>query len=101
MFALEYSVDVEQRSADRGKKSAGPRKGPLSIAHDAVVSISMQVPADAFEVEEDMAEVLRWNGTYDTAQFEVTCLRGAELRSHICKAFISVGGERKAILLFE
>ena len=35
-----------------------------------------------------------------TAQVEVTCLRGAELRRHVCKAVINVDGRRTAILRF-
>ena len=73
-FALEYSVEVADEAEDRMQTKVGPRKGPLPVAHGATVSISLQVPADVFQVEEDLAEVLVWRGQYDTATFEVTAL---------------------------
>ena len=42
-----------------------------------------------------------WDDAHGTAQFEVTCLRGAELRRHVCKALIDVDGRRTAMLRFE
>eukprot|EP01043_Picozoa_sp_COSAG02_P060627 COSAG02_NODE_7962_length_2771_cov_1.490269_4_plen_226_part_01 len=100
MFALAYSAEVTVDATARGKTKTSPtRKLPIMLG--AEVSIVLDLPEDAFGTDHIEAEVLRWDGTYATAAFEVTCLRHAELRKHVCKAIISVAGVRAAILRFE
>jgi hypothetical protein len=100
MFALAYGAEVAVDATARGKTKVSPtRKLPIMLG--AEVSIVLDLPEDAFETDHNEAEVLQWDGTYATAAFEVTCLRRAELRTHVCKAIISVAGVRAAILRFE
>ena len=61
----------------------------------------MDLPRNAFEVEDDQVEdTFEWDGASGSAQFAVACLRGAELRRHACKAVIRINGEIKATLRF-
>ena len=100
MFALEHSVEVTAGAEARGNTETAARQGPVSIEHGAAVSISLVLP-EAFVTDQDAAEeVLQWDGLYSWAVFEVTCLRHAELQKHVCKAIISVAGQRVAILRF-
>ena len=102
MFAWEYSEKVAADAETREMTRASPnRKGPVPIAHGSLVSVVLDLPEDAFDTDHGATELLQWDGMYSTFQFEVTCLRGAELRKHVCKAIISVAEQRVAILQFE
>jgi hypothetical protein len=98
-FTLEHSAEVQGSAVARGKAEAG-KKGPLSIHTGAQIKITLELPGDAFDTT-GLADTFVWTGTHGTAQFEVTCLRGAELRSHTGKAAIDIGGSHAAVLLLE
>ena len=74
-------------------------KGPLRLRIGAVVTAMLDLPRDAFETDGQPDSFL-WDDAQGTAQFEVTCLRGAQLRRHVCKALINIDGRRTAILRF-
>ncbi len=102
MFAWEHSQEVAADAETREMTRASPnRKGPAPIAHGSLVSVVLDLPEDAFDTDHGATELLQWDGTYSIFQFEVTCLRGAELRKHVCKAIISVAEQRVATLQFE
>ena len=75
-------------------------KGPLRLRIGAVISVMLDLPSDAFETD-GLHDSFVWDDAHGTAQFEVTCLRGAELRRHACKAVVNVDGRRTAILRFQ
>ena len=83
----------------RGLQEAGSR-GRLRIP-DKGVSIFLDLPRDAFEVQDGQVEAaFEWDGASGSTQFTIACLRSAELRRHACKAIIRINGEEKAILRF-
>ena len=73
----------------------------MPIAVGTKMSVHLELPSQAFHCESG-PEVLVWDGTHDTAVFEVACLKQAEPRRHVCKAMIGVDGqEDRVVLRFE
>jgi hypothetical protein len=105
-FVMDISVFKEAQAAlvveaasARGKAELGSRK-QLLLEDEAEVVITLKLPSDAFEVEEETDSFV-WAGADSHAQYEVASLSAAELRKHACKAWIDVNGHRAAILRFE
>jgi hypothetical protein len=98
-YVLAQAGVVVEAAGARGRSEAGSRRR-LALAPQAEVWVTLQLPADAFDTDEPTDNFV-WDGDSEHAQFEVTCLRGAELCSHACAALIDVNGERKAKLRFE
>ena len=98
-YVLAQASAVIEAAGARGRSEAGSRRR-LALAPQAEVWVTLQLPADAFDMDEPTDSFV-WDGDSGHAQFEVTCLRGSELRIHACAALIDVNGERKAKLRFE
>ena len=98
-FTLAYTVEVDAGAYQRQKIGVGSR-GPLRLRVGTNITIRLEMPTDAFETD-GLADSIEWTGAWSTAQFQATCLRGAELGPHICQATVDVDGRREAVLRFE
>lgn len=98
VFSLEYTEQVKESAASHGKIDVGARS--IVINKNASVLIRLEVPSDSFEAE-DTAETFTWNGHCGKVQFHMACLRGAESRRHLCKAYVEVDEMQTAVLRFE
>ena len=97
-FTLAHAEVVNAEEEGRNKVGVG-NKGPLRLRPGALVAVRLEMP-DGFETD-GTPDSFTWTGAYGTAQFAATCLRGAELGSHMCKALIDVDDRREAVLHFE
>ena len=64
------------------------KKGPLQLRSGAVVSVMLDLPSDVFETD-GLHDSFLWDDAHGSAQFEVTCLRGAEPRRHVLSRKLS------------
>eukprot|EP01046_Picozoa_sp_COSAG06_P014552 COSAG06_NODE_905_length_11625_cov_24.210394_4_plen_1137_part_00 len=74
------------------------RKQKLALPIGTQVTVTLVLP-ESFDVEgdisgEDASSSFQWDGVASCAQFQVTCLRGATIGRHACKAVINVGPDR-------
>eukprot|EP01045_Picozoa_sp_COSAG04_P028318 COSAG04_NODE_4362_length_2137_cov_1.555937_2_plen_498_part_01 len=91
VFQRAQETRVVEHARQLGKAEMGSKQ--LRLRHDAQVTVTVELPTDAFKVEDDN-DFIYWDreSERDSAQFQVVCLRAAELRKHACKALIDIDG---------